>query len=83
MDSEQESESVEEVHKESSSQEDELRRRSGHSRKDDLPGRFTRTNSSSYVINGSSHGDEGHDGAVLMTEIRASRSILIVMVVEM
>jgi len=47
-----------------------------------LLGKFTRTNSSSYVITGSSQEDENvHDGAVLITEISASLSILIVMMV--
>jgi hypothetical protein len=80
--SELESESVEEVHKESSSDSGEYRRRSGHCRQQDLSGRFTRTKSSSLNdIDGASQGEEGHDGAVLITEISASRSILIVMVV--
>lgn len=78
---ESDSEEVDNVHNESSSEYDEHRRSPLSTRKDDL-GRLTRTNSSpsSPDIDVASHGDEGHDGDRLKTVMSASLSTLIVMV---
>ena len=75
------SEEVDNVHKESSSEYDEQRKYPQSSRRDDFVGRLTTTNSlSSQHIDVASHSDEGHDGDRLKTVTSASRSTLIVMV---
>jgi hypothetical protein len=77
---ESDSDEVDNVHKESSSEYDEHRRSPLSIRQDDF-GRLRTTNSSSSGdIDVASHGDDGHGGDRLKTVTSASLSTLIVMV---